>query len=833
MPTTEILLRVSLHPTFHNKSRIGEEHQWQPGALTLEQLLAHVSGGKAFVACQLSGATRNTESYLASNLVILDLDGDLDLAAFWQIPAVLQHCAATYTSCSHGSLEKQEQDGSPSSDRFRALFVFDEDFSSVEQHAAAYDWIVSRISFAPKDPSGRKPLQLWYGNDQAVVRTNPAAASPGWDVIEDIRDRAVAPPAAIAPLDPSDLGADDRLDVERAAWLLQHLLRPSSDGEYLSYWQPVFNYAAASQSDLIWSAFLDWHCRGHHVNQKNVRRVERDRSKAGTRTPVRQALGCLFRLAKEQDTDWKHKLPEHLRFGGGAQAPKPTSLMRSRPQLGGSVSFSAETAAAAAAGNNDPIAAEFQARRQLMSRQTAMAPVPDAAASGGGDAFIDVFNRCIERMYLLATRYIHLSDEGEQQLEEDEANAWLLHYREQLFQYQVLSREPQHIERRLMDRFRSDHGLEKRTKSALQVEKLFDGQEIEHVHLLPNLLAVGQSYLFYARQGVGKTLMALALARSVLAVPGHNQFLDFPPVPLTDYGKRRVLFIASDGGKAAKADLMGYAKAMGMKDTEWINRDLDVVAASPANAAEPWRMDLYQLHWLSEKLDAAAAEGRPYNLVIVDSLKACAPDGILVGQQVITDYLHLVDGICHPRCATVLYISHQSKEADHAQGAAGIAEMVHGVFRLKLEERQRIFCVDKTRLVMNGNREIPVNLQGDSVFVAQADEDGSDDGRFLLINALCQHYERFAKKVAHLGSKDPQRTYRGVAADSLYATCMELGIRHPSWTNARAVSDLAKDLCSQRELEKTGRGRSIFYRASGTPDFVAALNDQHALPGWD
>lgn len=829
MPITEILLHVSLHPSFFNKERRGDEHQWQPTALTLAQLLEHVSAGRAFVACELSGQQRNTESYVRSNLLILDLDGDLDLDDFWQNPAVLRHCAATYTSCSHGDQAKQEKDGAPSADRFRALFVFGETFNTTEEHGSAYDWIISQVGFAPRDPSGRKATQYWAGNSAAVIRTNPTAASPGWDVMEDIRDRATAKP--VYDSTPRPLDDNDARQVEMAAYALQHLLPPSNDGEYKSVWEPIFSLAVGTSSETIWQAFVDWHCRGHHVRQKNVRRIERERSSAKLNLSPGPALGALIRHLNKEIPGWKDRLPESLRGGGGAQAPKPVSLMRSRPQLGGSSSFSEQPAAAAA--STDPIAAEFQARRQLMSRQTAMAPVPDAAASGGGDAFIDVFNRCIERMYLLATRYIHLSDEGEQQLEEDEANAWLLHYREQLFQYQVLSREPHHIERRLMDRFRADHGLEKRTKSALQVEKLFDGQEIEHVHLLPNLLAVGQSYLFYARQGVGKTLMALALARSVLAVPGHNHFLDFPAVPLTEYGKRRVLFIASDGGKAAKSDLMGYAKAMGMQNTEWINRDLDVVAASPANTAEPWRMDLYQLHWLSDKLDAAAAEGRPYNLVIVDSLKACAPDGILVGQQVITDYLHLVDGICHPRCATVLYISHQSKEADHAQGAAGIAEMVHGVFRLRLEERQRIFCVDKTRLVMNGNREIPVNLSGDQFVAAATADDGSDDGGPLLINALCQHYERHAKKVAHLSANDSLRAYRGVAADSLYATCMELGIRHSSWTNARVVSDLAKELCSQRELEKTGRGRSIFYKATGTPAFVPVADDQTALPGWD
>lgn len=831
-----VVALVALHSGHHNKStseRFGAveaSSPWLNAELSLEALLAHVCAGRAFIACQLDGTKRTLDRYSASNVVVLDLDGDLNLTAFWANPAARRHCALTYTSCSHGDLAKQQASGSASSDRFRALFPFAERFRTPEEHAAAYDWIIQQLGFAPADPSGRKPVQLWYGNDAALIERNPDWQSPSWDAIEDIRAAARRPAPPVVPSAALG-GANHQLNIERAEWLLLHLLRPSADGEYDSYWQRVMNNAAALRSDRVWAAFLDWHQRGHHLRKNSVRKVERGRAKSGINKTEQSAMATLMFFANEQNSNWKELLPDGLKFVVGSPQVPPRSLMRSRPALGGAVSLSAPAP-------TDPVAAEFQQARQLMQRQQAAAPLPAAQESAAAEPldFLAALKLIIERMYHLTVRAVHITDAGEQQLSESDAAAQLLHYREQLFAYQVISREPQHIETMLLERFRDEHGLIRRTKLAMRISKLFDGEEDEHVHLLPNLMAVGQTYLFYARQGLGKTTLALLLARAALAVPGHNQFLDFPPVPLSEYGSRRALFIASDGGSGAKADLIGYARRLNLAGAEWIEKHLDLITSTSTDTAKPWRMDLFGLAFLARTLDEAGAAGRPYSLLIVDSLKACTPDGVRVGDQIITSYINTLSEICQPRGVTVVLIHHQSKEADHAQGAAGIAEMVHGVFRIREQEqdgrKQRLFCIDKTRLDPKGNREIPIDITGSALTVTDLVDTG-EQGEMLILDGFRQHYERHAKKVAHLSADAPERRYRGIQATSAMATMLELGIRHESWRGARFVADLVRQLGKQGELEKRGSTKDCHYTALGVPSFTPAeSDDQYDLPGW-
>jgi hypothetical protein len=262
---------------------------------------------------------------------------------------------------------------------------------------------------------------------------------------------------------------------------------------------------------------------------------------------------------------------------------------------------------------------------------------------------------------------------------------------------------------------------------------------------------------------------------------------------------------------------------------------------------------LYELHLLAEMLDAAERNGAPYRLVVIDSLKAVAPTGIRVGQQEITDFVDLVDSICAPRRVTVLYVHHQSKDSDTAQGAAGLLEMVHGVFRLKQsDDGQRLFCIDKTRLDSRGNREIPYRISGNGALTvaAHAEQPDDDQGRGLISAAFEAHWQRHLSRVAHLGLTDPSRIYQGIPKSDYFILLKGSGPSHPSWRHLRIVQDIITQMVKDGELkrlknQRVGALNSEFLPKTTTDQLPLAEgpiqtpqtadaedSDDFSLPGW-
>ena len=399
---------------------------------------------------------------------------------------------------------------------------------------------------------------------------------------------------------------------------------------------------------------------------------------------------------------------------------------------------------------------------------------------------------------------IHRGPGADALLSEEEAEDQIDEYTCELLAYPVFTRQPERIELKLLQEFRRQHGVTRRSRRNLKQRHLYDTTEPDRELMIGGLMARGCSYILYAKQGVGKTKLAFLLCRSALGTPGHNRFLDFQSVPQSVWGKERVLYIASDGDDNAGADLRRYSDSMQQANAQWLNF-FDVIDGNQENKATRWRIDLFDLNLLSTMLDESAAAGKPYRLLVIDSLKAVAPDGKRVGDQIITDYIDLINSICSPRQVTVLYVHHQAKEGDNAQGAAGLLEMVHGVFRLKEDNGQSFFCVDKTRLDQRERREIPyqINPNGDLNVAAHAvDEDTNDQGQQLILRAFQQDYDKHLQRVAHLHKTDQSRSYKGINKDNYMLLLRSAGGSHPSWRSIRAVVDIVNQMIKDGSLKR-------------------------------
>ena len=866
-------LIASIHGFHRNKTprdsyeEIERRGPWRTVALSRDELWAEIKAGRAWAGCELEGGKRSESTAVSSNSIVLDIDGDQTLEEFWSNPWVARHCLFTYTTTSHDSNGEH---------RFRAIFQV-ESHCGFDLHRAFYQTVVDKLGFTPKDATGEIIHSGWFGNTEAHLHLGEGIPL-GWEITaqadelvrREKRERE-------NQLRQTNVGLQ-ALDAKRAAWLLRHHLRPSEDGEFHGYWSKIFTAAAATLSDEVKEAFLEWHHRGHHG--KTQTGIERRFDKAKTRMTPGLATGAIFKIAKDQlGPRWAKRLPPELQYKesiatslglGGTKSLIRQSITESTDgTTGTSTTGTSATDLARPAGDGDANStnANGQAVTSLI-RNSAAAAAGDSAGNGPGSAGggsgsgpandaepdfddddeIDTVGVILHAMYHLKIRDTLITAEGEVKLSKQHTALHLIRLESKLLGVRGFMRTPGRIDELLLDIFRIYHNLPKPSTDGLAplLPSFAGGGRPTREHLIPDLMLRGLSYIMYAKQGIGKTVLSLLIARAALATPGHCHFLDCPGLNPENFGKTKVLYIPSDGGEDGIEDLKDYAAREGLDDQEWYTDCLHLMSSRTPGAAQ-WRADLKCLEILINAIDAAAAAGTPYGLLIIDSLKAIMPDNIYVGDQRSVDYVKLINSICGPRGVTVLYVHHQNKAKgdDGAQGAAALLEVVHGVFRLRAdEEGQRYFCIEKTRLGKKGNREIAYNIRNGNLTYGDygASRENEPDG--VILELFKRHYENFAKRARHLPLSDKGRVYQGIPTGDIYLALSEYGLSHADLKNARTCSDRARDLCSTgflKRLKNIRRGLALANNPVMVQDSDVIQQDlatededsESGINGWD
>lgn len=274
---------------------------WKHYEPDIPWLMGWVKSGYGWCACHFVGRHRKGDNVAwkkGTNIVVVDVDGDTTLDEFWETRTAKSWCAATYTTSSHTQGEH----------RFRALFPLAKMLHSASEHRSAYWLIVNQLCpeldiSGIKDNCGEKAERLWYGNTNTEVRLNSQAEVPDF-LLNDISAEDEQ------SFNENSEATED--DIKRCQWLLENFLRPSEDGEYETYYTPVMA-ACSSVGARLADSWVCWVDRGHH-GQKEANRSTSKWRGLGTH------FAKLYKLAKEQDPDWKHKLPKELQWSfQGAQ----------------------------------------------------------------------------------------------------------------------------------------------------------------------------------------------------------------------------------------------------------------------------------------------------------------------------------------------------------------------------------------------------------------------------------------------------------------------------------------------------------------------------------
>jgi KaiC/GvpD/RAD55 family RecA-like ATPase len=796
-PQSTTALIVALHHAHHNKvfatpGKDCPDASYRNAELDALGLADHISTGFAWVACHLAPhpstgevGWRNEEAYIQSNLAVLDIDGDMFLGAFWNIPFVRKHCLFTATSCSHNPAGEH---------RFRAVFQFIPTSDTVGLHRHIVLALEDALGFAPKDTAGRKPERLWYGNDRAEITFGGGEILPA-ELIFNAQDswaeeqrRAAMPRQA-----PS---ASQDLMIRQATWLLSNPtgLRPSQDGEYNDVWLKVLGGAASANDDGLWAAFLSWHSASHHRRKNSVRKCERERNKL-QRFGIEAIFGVAARI---MGNDWRRVLPPELREPRKVIEP-PTMLIRSAaPVSGDDVAMPTPRAEHPEAPQGGPqILVSSSIPNSLSMKDIARYAAHEHGSEEQGDVTLEDL---IDRVYRLTCHGLHKHEGGLDQIDDPEQIEQLIrHYTNQLYAYPIFARNPAELNRALLSRFRRDTGYRPRRVSNIRPLRIGEGLRPAGPVLIPGLIESGRTYLLYGKAGTGKTTFAMMLARAVIGTPGHRKFLDYEEVSPAAWRTRRVLIIGSDGGDGARTNFDTYANWHHMKGQEWEQRYLTTITSSAEEGTPIWKMELPHLIRLIETLDEAQREGIPYNLVIFDSLKTICPPGTKVGDQVITEYLDTIAAICAARQVAQLYIHHQSRDSEDPQGVTGLTEITDGNFQLKRDENNlHTFNVVKSRAQWNAHRNTPYTIERGEIRAGLGGAtDQQVDGETFLLRVIQDHLEEHRNRTSILPAESDARVYRGLKPTEIPGYMEEKGLRHPDLgsraTVARKVAGMIED----------------------------------------
>ena len=684
----EFRAAVATHRAHHNKTGnfpAEKATPWLNQELTPLELVDWISTGHAWLACHLIDGVRREESAGSSDLIVLDIDGDLSLDAFWAIGSAARHCLFTATSCSHSESEH----------RFRAVFRC-ERHDDPRLHKAIYHQLLAALGLKLKDNSGEKPERLWYGNDQAQIRFG-AGEPLNWELVENAKD-ALAAAAKARPVAIS--GANDQaLDCRRAAWVLEHLLRPSDDGEFQAYWSPLLNAAGATGDEQVAEAFLHWHHRGHH--SKTQQRVAKRLAKAGTRLSPGEGAGRILQFAKQQHGEqWWRRLPESLWYGsggGGAALQPPTSLLRARsadditaqgdtppepkpPESGGPVSLFRESQATGEVPSTVPSAPELQ---RLATAAAAPSHVEPLTL---GDK--------LRRLYMLRAHGILQVGNDLQEAPKGTRGFLDRELLGDVLAHSGYCNQPSEVERDLLKLFRNEHGLEDNSTEEVQGCRLLGTDLPRPKWLIPGYLLVGGEHVLFAKAGVGKTTIALHMARAVTGDPDIDSFLDSGPLNNHHlWQASQVIFIGTDMYRNAREMTNAYLSDFGLAGLDFL-KQIDWWFEQKKPKTPGWMLCLKDLIKLYNTLEGAKAAGTPVAAVFIDSMKAVCPDHLLVGQQGFKDYIKLVREICGEFDAALVWIHHSSADGSRAQGISRITEGSDANLHMKRDDKTKQIVLD-------------------------------------------------------------------------------------------------------------------------------------------
>jgi hypothetical protein len=393
----------SIHPEIRNKPvrwQASFSSGWQQGGGELEVLRDHVSRGGAFIPAAMSSSHRSGSAFKSASMVVVDIDDVLSIEQFRGHP-LAEHAAWVYTSARHDEgfrlwnydtgerlgvwldrdsaeraleVHRSEQPDTDfkllDNDRYRIIFQLPEVLTDADTYQCLIKHLTRELG---GDPSTTNPCNIFYGNDVALHPLwQPQTVLP-YSYIESAKRQH-----AIEQAQRRDASEDcDDTSIERAIYVLEHILDPTRDGERNQFVR--ITAAAACGGDALFPAWSDWASRGHHGSGRNSWQATEKffRGFKGT------SLDALFAITRDQDPDWRQRLPSEIRYSTATATPSETRAAGyDHDDFMGSMQHYMEDDTPVAAGTVSMFAAGATAVLAAGGGELS-SPAPDGANPGG------------------------------------------------------------------------------------------------------------------------------------------------------------------------------------------------------------------------------------------------------------------------------------------------------------------------------------------------------------------------------------------------------------------------------------------------------------------
>lgn len=784
-----VAYEISVHFGHHNKTenfQIVEASQpWKVVEYTVKLLAMHIKAGKAFMCGISTNGRRREEDVTHARLIAIDIDGDFPLADFLNIPFIKKHALLIYTSHSHQTGKSLKSDHN-CDDRYRAVFDIGVNICDRSVYRYIHEAIASHLGFEMSDHSGQHPERIWYGSERAEITENPDAEKLPWDLIEQAKDEAAKETERRAKQREASLNlAINDNDIARADWLLRYHLPPSRHGGgalgYEKYWYRVL-VAIAQHYDALEDAFLSWHEQGEHTEERlNRRRIDRI---------YKGELANLFGIATDLDAmgltpgPWQNLCPIKNSFN--AVGTTLGSAFVLEDSSGGTVTAISKA---------------------KLEQYRIGAPREGGEPENGIDPILYALYRLRAfRERIVDHKLVHCPVD-EYRREEDK----LLKV---LFESQLYARDPGRLDMTLLEMLCYELGINPRIEPTVKLRSFFDTDEDDEEldFIIPNWLLQGADHIIYGKGGSGKTQFALHLTRAALGDPSLDYFADAGPFNNHEHWDNgQAMFIQTDMMTVAKKNTRSMLKALGMQANRALCERIKFWYMDIGEGLAAFHLTLWGMVQLDLRLREAAEAGKPYTLMIIDSLKGVCPDDLRVGEQRFLHYYRSVNRLAHKYGVTLIWI-HHSDEDGRMQGIKRIAEESSAEILLEKDSDSSTVNANIKKLRGQGiARKIKLDFMSKPLVTvidqSDDDEDDADDLTDFLISRVHQHFNDYRQLHPNVSYRTLHANYVGLKTSELENEVTRAGLK----ASRRTIQTRLTELHSARRLLRRGHGRSQCY----------------------